>query len=136
MLVEGSFPRDFKILLEGRPPLSSDAQQGKSLFDGKQIFGCVHIQTSYRSVLCRQWESLSPFYPPAWLHSTSIGRGLRSCCTTGLSSNIFHSESSQLPRCIYHPSEDCTRGYNKQDFFPRTLCLKETMGPPRFGKGN
>lgn len=111
--VEGCFPGDFKILLEGRPPLCSDAQQRKSLFDGKQIFGRVHIQPSSHSVLCRQCERLSPFYPPAWLYSTGIGRGLRSCCTTGLSSNIFHSERSLLPRCIYHPSKDCTRGYNK-----------------------
>lgn len=113
VLVEGNFPEDVKILLEVKTPLNSDAQQGKSLFDSKQIFGCVHILPLPHSMLCRQRERLSPCYPPAWLRSTSAGGALRSCCTTGLSSNIFHSESSQLPRCIYHPSEDCTRGYNK-----------------------
>lgn len=100
------------MLLEGKAPFSSDAQQGKSLFDGKQIFGHAHKEAAPLSVLHRQRERLPLLYPPAWLRSTSTGSGERSCSTTGLSSNIFHSEGSQLPRRIYQPSEDRSRGYN------------------------
>lgn len=104
---ESSLPSRFRMLLEGKAPFSSDAQQGKSLFNGKQIFGHVHKEAAPLSVLHRQRERLPLLYPPAWPR-TSTGSSEHSCPRTELSGNIFHSEGSQLPRCIYHPSEDCT----------------------------
>lgn len=129
----GSSPRPFEMLLEGKPPLSSAAHQGKSLFDGKQQAGCARRQAPSRpggDVKGFPRFTLLPGCSPPALAAAGVLAVLQGCPATFL---IQKAPSCQDGFIIQGKiAQEVTIS---KAFFPRTLCLKETIGPPKIWQG-
>lgn len=103
------------------------------MFDGKQLAGCVHIQAPSRpggNVKGFPRFTLLPGCSPPALAAAGVLAVLQGCPAT-----FFIQKAPSCQDGFIIQGKIAQEVTISKDFFPRTLCLKETIGPPKIWQG-